>query len=118
MKLKLIDTYFEKVDTVLLSRTGVLRFKPSFIEAHKIKKDDRWYIALDEDDKDKYKSIYLLKDSGNHTGRSKKMKTINNSWYIECKNLFKYIDFNESIKCKYSKFSTGNMTGFCIEIPR
>ena len=96
-----------------LGRTGFLRINKSLIENLDICRDDKWVLALDNDEKD-LKYIYVLKTSFDKDIKGRKMIIMNNYWALDCKKILPVIKFKLPIKCELEKYQEKSFEGFRI----
>jgi hypothetical protein len=116
MKFKILSEKPVSKLTALVGKNGVIRINNLVAQMHKLSREDRWLVAVAENDKSN-KSIYLIKNNSSEGFKGNKMMYLNNSWSLKCENILREFKINPPVRCKVEDFKEADYEGLRIFLP-
>lgn len=114
MRLLFLKPDLKEKNSVLIGRTGVIRFSKDFANKHKFIKNENWLLGLDEDEKIN-KHIYIFRAKDRIDGY--KMKLIGGNWSLNGSAILANTNIKVPFKCKVAPIELNNYEGFVLSFP-
>ncbi|WP_019948064.1 hypothetical protein [Hymenobacter aerophilus] len=116
MKLKFYGSGKIEQGFALIGKTGQIRLKSAFAQSMDFKKDERWLVGTDEDEKP-IKHIYILRPKREEQHNGFKMQYQNKSWFLSGKTVINELNLQPPIKCHVEPFKKEGFDGFRLVLP-
>lgn len=100
----------------LIGKNGQIRFKAAFALSMGFKKDERWLVGTDADEKP-IKHIYIVRPKKEEQHNGFKMQYQNKSWFLSGRTLINELKLNVPLKCHVEPFKKDNIDGFRLVLP-
>lgn len=116
MNFKIIVDEKKIANTILIGKTGLIRFKSSFSKLHNFDKSTRWLVGIDADEAGSYKHLFIIKAHKNSEVIGKKMICINNVWSLDVNHAIKEMKLKIPLTCDIEVFKDADLEGFKITL--
>lgn len=95
----------------LIGKTGQIRLKAAFAQSMGFKKDERWLLGTDADEKP-IKHLYIVRPKKEEQHNGFKMQYQNKSWFLSGKTVVNELKLKVPLKCRVEPFEKEDIKGF------
>lgn len=105
------------INTVLIGKTGNLRFRKEFAEKFKFSKNEHWVIGINEEEPE-IEHIYFSRAKGSSKTDLWRLAYLNGNWFINVHSIVEELNLKKPIKCKIEQFKAQEFDGFRLLLPK